>query len=226
MFFENENRPLPDYADPHKEEDQEVLLQGKINRFKKSVPKKHGASTFENFRTENVIEEQNKRAAIGYAKTIVANGKGDQRYSRNLILIGSPGSGKTHLAVAIERHVFMELNDFSIMYFPTTEFRHLDMKLNSSESSDALNTLKKLKESDLVVIDDITKLYLPSTNALFFEVIDSRYDNGLPTIAISNLPRDAFEEIDERIVSRLGGNAYYLDMYGRDHRIQEKNSAK
>lgn len=225
MFFVNENRPFPDYADPHKEEDQEDHLQGKINRFKKSVPKKHGASTFENFRTENDAEEKIKSVAIGYAKTIVANGKGDQRYSGNLILIGSPGSGKTHLAVAIEHHVFMEQNDFSIMYFRTTDFRHLDMELNSSESYKAFERLKKLKESDLVVIDDITKIYLPSTNALFFEVIDSRYDNGLPTIAISNLPRDAFEEIDERIVSRLSSNAYYLYMYGRDHRIQEKNSA-
>ncbi len=120
-----------------------------------------------------------------------------------LILIGTLGSGKTHLASAIG-NAFLQARR-SVFY--TTAFG-LVRKLRSTwhsktESEEAV--FKKFVKTDLVIIDEIgVQAGSPSELAMVTNLIDGRYANRKPTILIGNLTiTELTSTLGERIIDRF-----------------------
>ncbi len=94
---------------------------------------------------------------------------------RNLIFIGNPGTGKTHLSVAVALRALSK--NFKVLFTPVSEM------LYQLHVSKADNTYyKKLEEylrPDLLILDELGFKKFPQYAADdFFEVISKRYEAG------------------------------------------------
>jgi DNA replication protein DnaC len=128
-----------------------------------------------------------------------------KKVGTSLIMCGRPGTGKTHLANAM---VISLINQrFSVAY--TTSFQMMARIKATYSKYDARETesavISDLINKDLLVIDEVGVQFGSETEkVLFYQIINGRYDNVLPTILISNLtPKELEKFVGERCFDRL-----------------------
>lgn len=129
--------------------------------------------------------------------------------TKNLILVGNVGSGKTHLTNCIIHELDGRYPRLKIMFLPVPEFKNMvDKSFNDSNESTKLNSLiEKINVSDLLILDDLGKeRFAESSNVyqnILFEITNNRYDKK-PTIITTNLnSNELTEKYDQAIYSRL-----------------------
>lgn len=115
------------------------------------------------------------------------------------------GSGKTMLSCII-------LNEISSKYGANTKFvtatEYLSMTKKSYKGSD--EEVNMIRRAGLLVMDDIgTQLSREWIDSTFYELVNYRYNNKMPTIYTSNIPIDSLK-MDERITDRIERNTIML----------------
>lgn len=142
------------------------------------------------------------------AKTYAKNFFKIQHEEDNWIaFLGEPGSGKTHLSLAIAN---MLLGDgIPVLYFQHVE--GIQEFLNSRDEHEIYsNKLEEMKKVDVLVWDDLFKP-VGDTNKtekkIAFEVLNYRYLNLLPTIISSERSIKELYLIDKAIGSRIAERA-------------------
>jgi DNA replication protein DnaC len=146
--------------------------------------------------------------------------------AKNILFIGAPGVGKTHLAIALG---IKATHARKRVLFSTAE--QLTQQLAAAEVSGRLNSLlDQLTRVELLVIDELGYLSLTKQTAkLFFQLVSRRYEKA-STIVTSNKPFEQWGEIfnDEVVASaildRLLHHSYPFLINGRSFRM--KNIAK
>jgi DNA replication protein DnaC len=118
-----------------------------------------------------------------------------------LILVGPNGCGKTHLAAAIANQT---LDRGAVVLFEAVPdlLDHLRAAFapTSAEIYDQL--FSKMREAELLILDDFgAQQSSPWANEKLFQLLNYRYNLGLPTVITAN-PK-GMQGIDERIKSRL-----------------------
>ncbi len=143
----------------------------------------------------------------------------------NIVFIGSPGVGKTHLATSIGIEAASQrLSTYFI------NFSNLMMKIKKAVAEKREEAIIKhyLKYS-LLIIDEIG--YLPSdkeTSYVFFQLIAARYEKR-STIITTNQPfskwGDVFGDsvIASAIIDRLVHHCEIIKISGTSYRIKGKN---
>lgn len=142
----------------------------------------------------------------------------------NIILIGSPGSGKTHYAIAIGIKACME--GMSVLFISVP---NLIIELKEAMSLNQLNIYKrKFEKFDLVILDELGYVSFDKEGCeILFNLLSNRNDKGSIVIT-TNLSFDRWEEIFKdamltgAIVDRLAYKAHIMDI-SRDtsHRYEE-----
>lgn len=133
----------------------------------------------------------------------------------NLLLIGSVGTGKTHLGVAVARS--HDRGEYTTLMRMIRNIREAYQDKSYSEQY----RIDQWATKPLLVIDEVGVQH--ATNAeqlLIYEVINDRYIQDLPTVLISNETVDGMTEIlGERVMDRLAENgrvvAFTWDSYRR-----------
>lgn len=109
----------------------------------------------------------------------------------NIILLGPPGVGKTHLAIGLGLEAISKGHQVS--FVPMGELVHI---LKTKEfSRKAQTTYKRIKDSDLIIIDDMMYMAMDTKEAnQFFHLINELYDKS-SIVLTSNKGPDQWGEL-------------------------------
>ncbi len=129
-----------------------------------------------------------------------------------LVLTGSVGTGKTHLAYAIAGAV---MGRGRSVYAHTTP--DLLDKLRSGYNDGTYDEwMESLKDVGLLVLDDLgTERATDWAEQALFQIINHRYSKRLPLVVTTNLNVTDAKRMDARLVSRLLEGANQTDGWTR-----------
>lgn len=142
---------------------------------------------------------------------------------QNVLLIGSPGTGKTHLAIGLGIEAC--LAGYKV-YF--TSVASLVNQLKESRSARTLRSFElKFEKYDLVIIDELGYISFDKEGAeLLFTHLSLRAGRA-STIITSNLTFERWEEVfhdpvlTSALTDRLTHRAHIINMIGGSYRILE-----
>jgi DNA replication protein DnaC len=146
--------------------------------------------------------------------------------AKNLLFVGAPGVGKTHLAIALGIKAAQARK--RVLFYTAEALTEL---LASGEISNRLNkTLDLLSKIDLLIIDELGYLSLSKETArLFFQLVSKRYEKG-SIIITSNKPFEQWGEIfnddivASAILDRLLHHSYPFLISGKSFRLKNINN--
>lgn len=149
--------------------------------------------------------------------------------SKNSVVITGPyGTGKTALMVAVAKKL-LDLN-FGVVYIRLDDmFREVMKRYDSKQyETDAETALMEFKKAPLLIIDEAdVEDRTPHKKAMFENVVDHRYKNGLPILMTTNQSKVEFRDNwNERTQQRLLGMAHWIRMDGPNLRLLADESSE
>lgn len=140
-----------------------------------------------------------------------------------VVLYGDKGTGKSHLLAAAYNHVIGNRIGTAIFVSMKDLAESLKACMGEDGEEPYSTRMKRYQTCAILMIDDLgTEVKSAWSDALYFEILDYRYRNQLPTLLTSNLDvLDASgENFDPRVVSRWQevGFSEVIRMRGEDYR--------
>jgi DNA replication protein DnaC len=185
---------------------------------KSKIPKRYHSKTFENF--DSAFDPSAKRvftAIKAYANKFI----NEYDTGRSVVFHGKNGTGKTHLACAVMRHIWMVYQFTSLYSTVSNLVREVHMSYDASHEEDEQSIIDKYIEPHLLVLDEVgMQKNSDSERSIINDVIGGRYNAVKPTIVISNLDKnDVVKYIGGRIMDRLKENGgFSVDFNWESHR--------
>ncbi|MEN9919212.1 MAG: Insertion sequence putative ATP-binding protein [Bacteroidota bacterium] len=146
---------------------------------------------------------------------------------QNIILSGNPGTGKTHLAIALGIEACIK--DYKVFF---TSISRLLTQIRECRSQRTLRAFEiKFEKYDLVICDEFGYMSFDKEGAeLLFKHLSLRCGRK-STIITTNLSFDRWNEIfgetvlATAMVDRLVHKAYVINMIGESYRMKENKKA-
>ncbi|WP_238860945.1 ATP-binding protein [Clostridium sp. YIM B02569] len=154
--------------------------------------------SFSNFEEWSNKSKEMKSKAIEYYKSF--NTLRTERRN-SILLCGNPGSGKTHMALALANNFLKK--DIRVVYMPYRDIV-TSLKQNMIDEEYYKKTLSKYQTCEVLLLDDLYKGKVNETDInIMFELINYRYLNHLPLIVSTEFTVEKLLSFDEAIGSRI-----------------------
>lgn len=147
----------------------------------------------------------------------------------NIIFIGSPGTGKTHLAISLG---YLATQKRLRVKFLT--IADLMLQMDVAKSQNRLKTFfnKSIASTTLLILDEFGYVKLNEEQANFmFQLVNNRYETG-SIIITSNLTFSQWqgvlnndEALTAAIMDRLIHHSHIININGESHRLRQKKKA-
>ncbi|NRD77658.1 ATP-binding protein [Bacillus sp. BRMEA1] len=144
----------------------------------------------------------------------------------NLILLGPPGVGKTHLAIGLGLEAIYK--GYKVAFISMGELIHTLKTEEITRRSQA--RLKRIREANLVVIDDLMFMAMDSKEAnLFFHLINELYNSASIILTSNKGPSDWGDLIGDpaittAILDRIAHRSEIVHLNGDSYRMKHRTS--
>ena len=141
---------------------------------------------------------------------------------QNVVMIGNPGRGKTHLAIALGLNACSQ--GYNVLFKNAAT---LSTELCEAKDNYRLGKLERtLAKADLLILDELSYLsFNRHQSELLFKVISDRTERS-STIVTTNLPFSKWTDLFENttmvaaLIDRLTFRSHVLDMNGDSYRLK------
>jgi DNA replication protein DnaC len=206
----------------------------KANRREQMIATKIRSSKFKQVQTIDGFDFAHNKATQSIQKTYLALHQSIAPGALpSAVFTGTAGMGKTHLARALGYAACQK--GISSLFVSAAEM--VNQLSHAQKAFNLESELNKYRRPQVLIIDELGYVQLDAqASNLFFQVISARHDQGLGTIATTNLPFGKFNQIfandaiAHAIVDRLVNAADVFFMEGeksyREHQREQKQKNK
>lgn len=186
------------------------------------VPKRFKCKTFETYQASNPGQAK----ALARCRLYVEQFEQNLEAGRSVIMVGRPGTGKTHLGVSIAQAVMASTAHTAAYRTLPGVLQAIRATFDGTSGQNEGSILDALVRPTLLVLDEVgASKESPSEFELsrLFSIINGRYERMLPTIVISNLDANELPTaMGERSADRLReGGGFVLPFTWESHRGKE-----
>ena len=181
----------------------------KLERYEKSgVPERYFNEALDTYKITNEMQATAAKAATNFLHAVKCG------EFKSLVLIGSAGTGKTHLACAIIREAGGK-------YRTAPDIVEEMRRAKSFTANDTeADIIKYYGHVPLLVIDEIGR-GIASTDEkyMLYQILNARYNTRKPTVLISNFTKaDFLQYIGVAAADRLVESAEVWELNGESYR--------
>lgn len=197
-------------------EDDAMVLERERREKEETLRINHRENVPERFFKESIdtykVDDNEKYNALSKARIFIKAVK--YKHFQTLILLGSVGTGKTHLACGIIR----ECGGLYRLASAIVEELRRAKSFRSTETE--ANILYKYGQTSLLIIDEIGRsASVCDEQYMLYQIINERYNRRKPTVLISNqTKKDFLQYIGIATADRLTESAEVVELMGKSYR--------
>lgn len=167
------------------------------------IPKRFASKTLDGY----IATTAEQRKALNTCRRYAAEFKQIAEAGRCLLLLGKPGTGKTHLSVAIANEIMARSSATAVYRTIGSVLQAIRATYDRTSDQSESQILSSLISPSLLILDEIgVSKEKPSDFELttLFAIINGRYEQMRPTVIVSNLEAKTLPDaIGDRCIDRL-----------------------